>query len=167
VLQTKRADTQATRRPSRHALSPLTFQFRISLPARHPVLLDGNPPRLTPTARTHFPERTHRFTQERVTSLRTRHGIACYDPELRQQFGWLTLTEAAAFQGVSTRTLRIAAEQRKIPGQHPLANGPWIFIRADLQTDEARKFVEYAHRPNRRTPAVLNPQQKRLGFSGT
>lgn len=111
--------------------------------------------------------RGNRFTQERVTSLRTRHGIACYNPEQRQQSGWLTLTEAAAFLGVSTRTLRIAAEQQTIPGQHPLADGPWIFIRADLQTDEARKFVEYAHRPNRRTPAVPNPQQKQLGFSGT
>lgn len=111
--------------------------------------------------------RGNRFTQERVTSLRTGHSITCYDAELREQAGWLTLTEAAAFLGVSTRTLRIAAEHDKIPGQHPLANGPWIFVRADLQTDEARQFVEYTHRPNRRTPAVPNPQQKYLGFSGT
>lgn len=84
-----------------------------------------------------------------------------------RQSGWLTLTEAAAFLGVSTRTLRIAAEQQKISGKHPLPNGPWIIVRADFQTDEARKFVEYAHRPNRHTPAVPNPQQKQFGFSGT
>lgn len=68
--------------------------------------------------------RGNRFTQERVTSLRTRHSFACYDPELRHQVGWLTLTEAAAFLGVSTRTLRIAIEHGEIPGQHPLVNGP-------------------------------------------
>ncbi len=111
--------------------------------------------------------RGNRFTQERVTSLRTRHEIACHDPALRDHEGWLTLTEAAEFIGVSTRTLRIAAEHGKIPGQHPLPNGPWVFVRADLQTEEARQFVAYAHRPNRRHPAVPNSQQKNLGFSGT
>lgn len=111
--------------------------------------------------------RGNRWTQERVTSLRGGHEIACHDADVKVREGWLTLTEASAFLGVSSRTLRIAAELGRIPGQHPLSNGPWVFQRSDLQSTEAQQFVEYAHRPNRRTPAVPHPQQQNLNFSGT
>jgi DNA invertase Pin-like site-specific DNA recombinase len=90
--------------------------------------------------------RGNRWTAMRVTSLRTYHGIACYRPEVQAAEGWLNLTEAAGILGVATATLRLAAEKGEIPAEHPLSDGPWIFRRAELETEAARKVVERARR---------------------
>jgi hypothetical protein len=58
----------------------------------------------------------------------------------------MNLTDAAAFLGISANTLRLAVEQGRMPGEHPLADGPWLFRRADLETDAARQLVERARR---------------------
>jgi hypothetical protein len=47
--------------------------------------------------------RGNRWTQERVTALRSHHG-ARYIPEQRAEQQWLNLTEAARMLGVSART---------------------------------------------------------------
>lgn len=110
--------------------------------------------------------RGNRWTQERITSLRQYHKIPNHDPQLKAEQGWLTLTAAAQFLRVSSRTLRIAAENGIIPGQHPLADGPWVFRRADLQSPAAQQLVDRT-RNRQHTPAVPNPRQQNLGFSGT
>ena len=110
--------------------------------------------------------RGNRWTQMRVTSLRSKHQIACYCPERRRAEGWLNLTEAAQILGVSPRTLRLAAEQGKIVGTHPLDDGPWIFNRQALESDAARQVVERAHNHNR-TPAIPDPNQKTFDFFNT
>lgn len=68
--------------------------------------------------------RGNRWTQERVTSLRGYHKIPNHCPETKQREGWMNLTEAAAFLGLSSRTVSLAAEPGEIPGEHPLADGP-------------------------------------------
>ncbi|MBK8751395.1 MAG: recombinase family protein [Candidatus Competibacteraceae bacterium] len=50
------------------------------------------------------------WTRERVTSLRSGHPIPCYQAETRTAEGWMNLTEAARFLGISARTLRLAVE---------------------------------------------------------
>jgi hypothetical protein len=110
--------------------------------------------------------RGNRWTQERITSLRQYHKIPCHEPQLKAKQGWLTLTEAAQFLHVSSRTLRIAAEEGIVPGKHPLADGPWVFRLADLQSDQAQELAHRAH-DRRHTPAVPNPRQRNLGFSDT
>jgi DNA invertase Pin-like site-specific DNA recombinase len=90
--------------------------------------------------------RGNRWTTMRVTSLRNHHGIACYRPDVQATEGWLNLTEAAAVLGVAARTLRLAAEKGEVPSEHPLAEGPWVFRRSDLETEAARKVVERACR---------------------
>lgn len=110
--------------------------------------------------------RGNRWTQERVASLRSHQKIPRYDPEQRQNEGWLTLTEAAGILGISSRTLRLAVERGEIAAEHPLADGPWILKRCDLTTEVASQVVARARR-RRGTPAVPNPQQKTLGFLGT
>lgn len=67
------------------------------------------------------------WTLERVASLRKVRDIAAYSPERRELEGWLILTQAAAFLGVSTTTLRLSAERREPVAIHSLPNGPWIF----------------------------------------
>lgn len=85
--------------------------------------------------------RGNRWTQERVTALRSHHGIGRYIPEQRAEQPWLNLTEAARALGVSARTLRIAAQQGEILAEHPLPDGPWVFTRNALNTAAASGFL--------------------------
>jgi len=110
--------------------------------------------------------RDNRWTQQRVTSLRTHHKIPCYDPEKRSGEGWMNLTEASRYLHISSRTLRLAVEKGEIDGEHPLPDGPWLFKRENLQTERARRLVERA-RGNPGTPAVPSSKQKKLDFSCT
>jgi DNA invertase Pin-like site-specific DNA recombinase len=111
--------------------------------------------------------RGNRWTKERITSLRSYHQIPRQCPETKEREGWLTLTEASRLLGVSSRTLRLAAERGDIPGQHPLSDGPWVFRRVDLQTPIAQQFVQKTQQRRGKQPAVPSPGQKTLGFSGT
>ena len=110
--------------------------------------------------------RGNRWTQERVTALRSHHGIARYIPEQRAEQPWLNLTEAARALGVSARTLRIAAEQGEILAEHPLPDGPWVFTRDALHTAAASGVLERValHRAG---VAVPCPGQADLDLSST
>ena len=50
--------------------------------------------------------------------------------------GWMNLTEASAYLGISGPPLRKAVEKGQIKGIHPAQDGPWIFNRKDLETSE-------------------------------
>jgi hypothetical protein len=108
----------------------------------------------------------NRWTRERVTALRSHHKIPCFCAERSAEEGWLNLTRAAAFLGVSPKTLRLAVERGEIEALHPLAEGPWIFNRRSLQTLAATEFAE---RIRRRTPHPTIPpdSQAKLDFSTT
>lgn len=109
--------------------------------------------------------RGNRWTQERVTALRSHYRIACYSRETRVAEGWLNLTEAAALVGLSPRTLRLAVERGEITAEHPLSEGPWIFQRNALGTDAARALVQRVRQGD--TPAVPPDQQRAFTFSST
>ncbi len=110
--------------------------------------------------------RGNRWTQMRVTSLRSKHGIPCYRPEECRAAGWMNLTEATRFLGVSMRTLRLAAARGEIAGEHPLGDGPWIFSRQALESAQAHEVVERS-RNRKATPAVPNPEQRTFDFTDT
>ena len=107
--------------------------------------------------------RGNRWTRGRVTSMRCKNSIPVYSRTDVSQ-NWLTLTEAARFLGISTRTLRLAVEQRRIEGEHPLPDGPWIFSREALQTEAAAKVVKQAQ--DRRNPAIPNLEDENAGLFG-
>ncbi len=109
--------------------------------------------------------RGNRWTQERVTALRSYYRIACYNPETRLTQGWLNLTEAAALIGLSPKTLRLAVERGEIPAEHPLPEGPWIFTRSALTSDAARALVQRVQRGE--TPALPSNRQGTFVFSST
>lgn len=111
--------------------------------------------------------RDNRFTRERIVSLRNHHQIPVHNPEERIKNGWMTLSEAADYLGVSSRTLRLAAEAGEIPGRHPLSDGPWVFSRSDLDAPPAQAIKRRADNRNRKAGAVPNPKQENLDFSGT
>ena len=106
------------------------------------------------------------WTRERITSLRSHHHIPCYQPEIRAAEGWMNLTEAAQFLGISARTLRLAVERGTIEAQHPLAEGPWVFNRQALVTNAAVQLVEGARRRGG-NHAVPDNRQATLDFSKT
>jgi hypothetical protein len=101
-----------------------------------------------------------------VTSLRSHHKIPCYGSDKRETEGWMNLTEAADSLRVSARTLRLAVERGEIEAEHPLADGPWVFNRCELQKEAALNFVERV-RGGKPDPAVPNSLQRKLGFSTT
>jgi DNA invertase Pin-like site-specific DNA recombinase len=107
--------------------------------------------------------RNNRWTRARVTALRCRDSIPVFSSEERQH--WLTLTEAAKFLGVSSRTLRLAVEHGDIEGDHPLSVGPWIFSRKALATEGAVRVVAEARR-HRTTPAVPAQRNENPDFFG-
>lgn len=110
--------------------------------------------------------RGNAWTRERVTALRSHHGIPVYVPERRAADGWLNLTEAARLVGVSPRTLRLAVEQGEVQAEHPLPDGPWIFRRDQPVTDAAQAIARRASARSRR-PAIPTESQPTLDLSTT
>jgi hypothetical protein len=107
--------------------------------------------------------RGNRFTRGRITSLRQYHKIACHTEEAQREGGWMNLTEASKFLGISNRTLRLAIERGDIEGEHPLPDGPWVINHQQLETPKAQSIVRQAIQ-RKGTPAVPSPDQKTLGF---
>lgn len=93
------------------------------------------------------------WCRERVTSLRSHHKIPVFCPEQRSAEGWMNLTEAARFIGVSPRTLRLAVERGELSAEHPLPEGPWIFSRETLQQKPVAQLLARA-RSRRNDPAI-------------
>lgn len=110
--------------------------------------------------------RGNRWTQERVSALRSHHAIPCYDADKCEAEGWMNLTEAANSLGVNARTLRLAVERGEIEAEHPLDDGPWIFNRRAIETEAAAQFRARVRGSNR-NPAIPTSKQSTLGFSTT
>lgn len=106
------------------------------------------------------------WTSERVTALRSHHKISVCRASRDAEGEWLNLTGAARLLGVSARTLRLAVERGEIQAEHPLADGPWIFSRNELQTAKAITMAARAQARNRRS-AIPNEEQRALDLSMT
>lgn len=84
----------------------------------------------------------NRWNRERVTSFRAKRKIPKCTAESKIEQGWMNLSEASAFLGVTNLPLRNAVEKGQLKAIHPLPDGPWIFNRMDLDTQDARMVVE-------------------------
>jgi hypothetical protein len=108
----------------------------------------------------------NRWTRERITALRSHYEIPVDKPADDDLQPWLTLNDAAALIGVAARTLRLAAERGEIEAAHPLADGPWLFRRADLD-GPAGQGVASRVQNGRPPPTVPDPSQQNLFPSTT
>ena len=108
----------------------------------------------------------NRWTRERVTALRSHHGIPVHRRAPEDQAPWLNLNRAAALLRISPKTLRLAAEAGRIEAVHPLPDGPWIFSRAVLNGPAALDLVSQAQKPPNHS-AGSPPGQEALPFSTT
>ena len=86
----------------------------------------------------------NRWTRERVTALRSYRKIPVFKSEPNGLDPCLTLSGAAKLLGVAPKTLRLAAEAGDIKADHPLADGPWVFERAELSKTEAQQLKKRA-----------------------
>lgn len=110
--------------------------------------------------------RGNRWTHERVTSLRSHYHIPIHNVAETQAEGWLTLSQAAKYLGLSTRTLRLAVDSAEIEAEHPLGEGPWVLNRRALETEAARRFAQRVRQRISRG-AVPAPGQRTFDFSST
>jgi DNA invertase Pin-like site-specific DNA recombinase len=108
----------------------------------------------------------NRWTRERVTSMRSSHRIPVHRPVEDGQEPWLNLTQAASMLGLTPKSLRLAAERGEIHALHPLADGPWLFRRADLEGPAALSLLQRV-RSGRKPPTGPCPQQESLFLSTT
>jgi DNA invertase Pin-like site-specific DNA recombinase len=108
----------------------------------------------------------NRWTRERVTTLRSHHGIPVHRRVPEDEAPWLNLNKAATFLRISPKTLRLAVEAGRIEAVHPLPEGPWIFSRAALNEPAALDLVKQARR-NPNHPAGPPPGQQALPLSTT
>jgi hypothetical protein len=106
----------------------------------------------------------NRWTRERVTSMRTKHQIPVCRHAENDVEPWLNLSQAASALGIAPKTLRLAAERGEITAIHPLADGPWIFRRADLDGPAAVTLLERT-RSGRNHPAGPRPSQETFFLS--
>ena len=102
----------------------------------------------------------NRWTRERVTSMRSSHRIPVYRPAEDGQEPWLNLTKAASAVGVTPKTLRLAAERGEIDALHPLADGPWLFRRSDLDGSAACAPCSNVRETAPNTPQDQTPSRK-------
>lgn len=93
------------------------------------------------------------WTSVRVKSLRSWHEIVVHTRQVQQADGWMTLQQAALHVGVSPKTLRVAAERQHVNALHPLARGPWIFNRCDLDSAEVQRHLSELVGRRRANPA--------------
>jgi DNA invertase Pin-like site-specific DNA recombinase len=108
----------------------------------------------------------NRWTRERVTALRSHHGIPVHRRTPEDSAPWLNLNKAAALLRVSPKTLRLAVEAGRIDAAHPLPDGPWIFSRAALKGPAALELANQARRSSNH-PAGSPLGQEALPFSTT
>jgi DNA invertase Pin-like site-specific DNA recombinase len=107
--------------------------------------------------------RGNRWTRERVTALRSHHRIPAFDGDSAAE-NWMNLTKAAAFLGVSPRTVRLAVERGELHAEHPLPDGPWVFCKQALESESAIQLVQ---RIRREQPAIPLDPQPGLDFQST
>lgn len=74
----------------------------------------------------------NRWTRERITALRSYRKIPVFKPDPGGLDPWLNLSSAAKLLGMAPKTLRLAVEAGEIEADHPPADGPWVFERAEL-----------------------------------
>lgn len=110
--------------------------------------------------------RGNRWSQERVTTLRSSRAIPKYDPERAQAEGWMTLSDAAVWLGVSSTTMRLGIKRGIIEAEQPLSGSPWVLNRRALETTVVQQFVARVRQRNSRG-AKPAPGQRTFDFSST
>lgn len=104
--------------------------------------------------------RLNGWTQSRVCSFRSKHGIAVYQEGERAARGEVTLNEAADILNLSPMTVLRMIRSGILPAKQLCKGAPWVIRGEDLEKPDV------ADRANasRKRPPTSNPDQQILGF---
>ena len=91
------------------------------------------------------------WTRQHVTGLRHRHGIAAYKAQQQETEGWMSLSQAAAYLGISCRPLSVAIQGGEIPAIRPLPVGPLVLKRTDLDAEAGQRLSQRIERQRTRS----------------
>lgn len=104
--------------------------------------------------------RQNSWTQSRVTSFRSSHGIAVYRDGECAERGEMTLKEAAALLEISPMSVLRLIQTGTLPAEQLCKGAPWVIKRVDVETRE----VIQAATAKRRRPLPEDPNQKVLAL---
>jgi len=104
------------------------------------------------------------WTRALVAALRHNHDIPCHDKRQQAAEGWMNLSQAARLVAVANRTLRVGIERGDIAAERPIACGPWVLNKQNLQTESAVRFLERL-RLGKCNPTVPSSAQATLELS--
>ena len=90
------------------------------------------------------------WTRQHVTALRHRNDIAVYRRDRQESEGWLNLSQAADYLGISRGTLQAAIRRGEIEAERPLSPGPWVLKRETLDSRPGRQLVKRVERNRER-----------------
>ena len=107
----------------------------------------------------------HRWTRERVTSMRSNYRIPVFKVAENGIEPWLNLSNAAKILKIAPKTLRLAAEAGAIEAIHPLLDGPWIL--PELPATSSAQFLAERARRNPKYPTGSQLEQQNLFSSIT
>jgi DNA invertase Pin-like site-specific DNA recombinase len=104
------------------------------------------------------------WTEVRIRSLRSAHGIRAYSPEAKETAQWVTMREAGARLGISPMSVRRLIARGIIAARQIVPHAPWLIQTAALDTVEARRAVA-AIKEGRRSPLPEDPNQRKLDLT--
>ena len=100
------------------------------------------------------------WTQSRVCTFRSHHGIPVYRDGERAERGELTLAETAAMLKVSTMTVSRMIRRGTIPARQLCKGAPWVIKLADLEQSDVKASLS----SRGRRPLTENPDQQTLQY---
>ncbi len=109
--------------------------------------------------------RGNSWTQTRITSLRSTHGIAVFALN-DENTSVVTMAQAAVLLQVSPTTVRRLIERSILPATQVLPHAPWLIQRADLEREAVQDFIR-AIRRGQSLPRTHSANQLSLANSGT
>lgn len=105
--------------------------------------------------------RGNSWTQARVTSLRSTHGIPVFVPNTGDR-AVLTMAQAAVFLDVSPTTVRRLIQRKILPATQVLPHAPWLIRRADLEQEHVQAMIRAIKRGQ---PLPRTPSDQQLTFT--
>ena len=100
--------------------------------------------------------RQNSWTRSRVTSFRSKRGIAVYREGERVERGEVTLNEAAALLKISPMSVLRLIQAETLPAEQLCKGAPWVIKRVHVEDRE----VINAAQAKRKRPLPENPNQK-------
>lgn len=104
--------------------------------------------------------RLNGWTQSRVCSFRSKHGIAVYQDGERAARGEVTLREAAAILNLSPMTVLRMIRSNILAAKQHCRGAPWVIAREDIDSPDINERAN----ASRKRPITSNPDQQILAF---